>query len=115
MYEDDDIRPSTILKWALIVLVACLALDWIVMGNQFFMYKFFAPQQEAARRQVYENSKAYHQGSVQRLGSLCTQIDAADPDHKGMLQELVKHEFAEWDTKDVPEYLRPCLATARAQ
>lgn len=114
MYEDDDIKPSSVLKWALIVLVACLALDWVVMGNQFFMYKYFAPQQEAARRNVYEHSKSYHQGSVQRLNSLCTQINDADPDHKTMLYDVVKQEFAEWDTQDVPDYLRPCLATSRA-
>lgn len=95
------------------IFVFILGLGWIAEGNDFFMYKFFAPKQEAVRRQVLEQSKAYRQGSVQRLNTLCTQVGSADDDHKAMLNDVINQEFAEWDTADVPGYLRPCLVRAR--
>ena len=90
-----------------------MLLGWVFQGNDFFMYKVFAPKYEQVRRETYEQTKSYRQGSVQRLDSLCTQVADADDDHKPMLNDVIAHEFAEWDTSDVPAHLRPCLAAAR--
>jgi hypothetical protein len=98
-----------------VALVVILLLGWIFQGNDFFMYKFFAPKYEQARRQTYEQTKSYRQGSIQRLNELCTQVASADNDHKPMLNDVISHEFAEWDVKDVPDYLQSCLADARAK
>jgi hypothetical protein len=64
---------------------------------------------------VYTNTQSYKQGNTQRLDSLCTQVDSADDDHKPMLREVIKHEFSEWNSDDVPQHLRRCLADARAK
>lgn len=95
------------------MLVILYALDWAGTGNNFFMYKFFAPRQESARREVYEQSKAYRQGSIQRLNTLCAQANDTDDSHRPMINDVIAHEFAEWSSSDVPGYLRPCLAAAR--
>jgi len=76
-------------------------------------YKFWAPKQEAARRKVYEQTKSYRQGSIQRLNTLCTQVSQADAEHRPMLNDVIDHEFAEWNMDDVPDYLQSCLANAR--
>lgn len=47
-----------IFGYGALVLIALMAIGWILMGNEFFMYKFFAPRQEAVRRQVYEQTKS---------------------------------------------------------
>ncbi len=96
-------------------LVAILALSWVFTGNDFFLYKYFAPKQEAVRRQVYEQTKSYHQGSVQRLGTLCMQVDATDDAHKDLINDVIASEFAEWDAVDVPAHLRGCLKAARGR
>jgi hypothetical protein len=83
--------------------------------TELFLYQFFAPRQEAVRRQVYEQTKSYRQGSVQRLNTLCSQVASADDDHKGLINDVINHEFAEWDTNDVPGYLRSCLSSARSR
>lgn len=98
-----------------LLLIVGLGLDWIGAGENFFLYKYWAPKQEQVRRQVYEGTKSYHQGSVQRLNTLCTQVADADADHKPMINDVISHEFAEWSSDDVPDYLRPCLTTARAK
>lgn len=96
-------------------LVVLYAFGFLATGGDLAIYKFWAPKQEAARRQVYEHTKSYHQGSVQRLNTLCTQVAAADDDHKVMLNDVIAQEFAEWDMSDVPAYLQGCLSTARTR
>lgn len=100
---------------AVLVFVAMLGLTWIIQGNDFFMYKVFAPKYEQVRRETYEQTKSYRQGSVQRLSELCKQVADTDDSHKVMLNDVISHEFAEWDLADVPTYLRPCLQSARAK
>lgn len=98
---------------AIASLIGVMTLGWIFQGNDFFMYKFFAPRYEQSRRETYEQTKSYRQGSVQRLNTLCTQASSADENHKPMLNDVISHEFAEWNIEDVPGYLRSCLVEAR--
>jgi hypothetical protein len=97
------------------VIVFCLGMDWVVMGHQFFLYKFFAPRQAEVERQVYEHTKSYRQGSIQRLGTLCTQVAEAGDGHKSMINGMIKQEFEEWDMDSVPAHLQGCLTTARSR
>lgn len=94
-------------------LVLLYAVGFLVTGGDLAMYRYFAPKQEAARREVYENTKSFKTGSTQRLAILCNQVATTDDDHKGLINDTIAHEFAEWDTNDVPAYLRPCLRAAR--
>jgi hypothetical protein len=89
-------------------------LDWVVAGNNFFMYKYFAPKQAEAERQVYKHTNTYVQGNVQRLAELCSSLK--DPNttdgHRAMVNDTIAHEFADWNLQDVPDYLQSCLANS---
>lgn len=98
----------------ILMLAVLMGLGWLFQGNDFFMYKVFAPKYEQVRRETYEQTKSYRQGSTQRLNELCKQVADADDGHKPMLNDIISHEFAEWNTDDVPAYLHACLNTARA-
>ena len=112
MYEDDfSISKGKIFGWLAALIVFSLAMDWVVAGQNFFLYKFFAPRQAAVERQVFENTKSYKQGSIQRLNTLCLQVK--DQEDKRPINDVINHEFAEWSTDDVPDYLRGCLLNAR--
>lgn len=113
--DDSEIPWGKVFLVILALIIFSMALGWAIKGNQFFMYKFFAPKEEAVRRETYEQTKSYRQGSVQRLGTLCQQVAEADDGHKGMINDIIKHEFEEWDINDVPPHLRPCLLTARGK
>ncbi len=104
-----------IIKWMVMAIAVILALSWLFQGNDWFMYKVFAPKYEQVRRETYEQTKSYKQGSVQRLDSLCTQVADADQGHKPMINDVINHEFVEWNTEDVPMHLRACLVLARAK
>lgn len=99
---------------AVLVLMVCGAgIGFLAQGTDFFMYKFFAPRQEAVRRQVYEHTKSFKQGNTQRLNTLCTQVATTDADHRALINDVIAQEFAEWNSDDVPDYLRGCLSRAR--
>jgi hypothetical protein len=51
-------------------IMGILALTWIVQGNDFFMYKVFAPEYEKVRRQTFEETKSYRQGMTQELENM---------------------------------------------
>jgi hypothetical protein len=112
MLEDHPVR--LIVSAVVLAVAVALGLGWFVQGNNFFLYKVFAPAQEQVRREVYEQTKSYKQGSVQRLSTLCDQVVSADDNHKTLLNAQIKQEFAEWNTGDVPDYLQACLNKARA-
>ena len=90
-----------------------IGLGWLFEANDWARYTFWAPKYEQSRRQTYEQTKIYRQGSVQRLNTLCNQVTTADNDHKPMLNDIINQEFAEWNVQDVPDYLQGCLSRAR--
>ena len=51
------------------ILFIC-AVGWLVEGNNFLLFKFFAPREEAVRRQTFEESKAYNDGMAQELSAM---------------------------------------------
>ena len=80
-----------------IVILAVLALTWIVQGNDFFLYRAFAPKYEQVRRETFEQSKAYRQGMVQELQNMQFQYEQADPAHRQALASIILHRVADVD------------------
>ena len=83
-------------------IVALLAVIWVAQGNDFFMYKVFAPKYEAARRQTFEQSKAYNQGMIQELQNMQFQYEQADKAHKQALASIILHRAADYDESKLP-------------
>jgi len=54
---------------AALCFVGIIALSWIIQGNDFFMYKFWAPKYENTKREVFEGTKSYSQGIKQELAN----------------------------------------------
>lgn len=89
-----------------LIVLGLFALTWLAMGNNFFLYKFFAPKQEAVRRQVFEQSKAYNQGMVQELQNMQFEYIKAAPEHKAALRSVILHRAADYDVNRMPDDLR---------
>lgn len=96
-----------------VTMLALFVIGFIATGGDLITYKFWAPKRADAERQVYEHTKSYRQGSIQRLGTLCTQLPGDDPSHRAMVNDVIAQEFAEWSTADVPDHLKSCLSSAR--
>ena len=90
-------------------LVGILALTWIFQGNDFFIYKVFAPRQESVRRQVFEQSRAFNQGMVQELQNMQFEyIKQKDSSVRESLADVILHRAAGYNMDDpvVPSDLR---------
>ena len=100
---------------AVLGIFAIIALGWIVMGNEFFLYKFFAPRQEAVRRQVFEQTKSYNQGMIQELQNMQFQYEQADAQHKAALASLILHRSADFPAESLPPDLDRFIRDLRSQ
>ena len=100
---------KVVLVWiasVLVVLVVLFGLAWIVQGNDFFMYKVFAPQYEKVRRETFEQTKSYNQGMVQELENMQFQYEQADDKHKAALGSIILHRAADFDETKLSSDLR---------
>jgi len=90
----------------ILFIVVFTGLGWLAQGNQFFMYKYFAPKQEAVRRQVFEETKSYNQGMVQELCNMQFEYIKASPSQQAALASIILHRAADYDENKLPSDLR---------
>jgi hypothetical protein len=107
-----------VLAGGLLGLFGLLAITWIVQGNDFFLYKVFAPRQEAVRRQVFEQSRAFNQGMIQELENM--QFEYAkqtDSGAKAALGSIILHRASGYNLNDqaVPAELRAFIEGLRRE
>lgn len=82
-------KTMQVIGCVLLFIVAFLGTTWIIMGNEFFLYKFFAPKAEAVRREVFEQSKAFNQGMIQELQNMQFRYVQADADGKAAMASII--------------------------
>jgi len=96
-----------------LILVGMLALIWVVRGNDFFLYRTFAPKYEQVRRDTFEQSKAYRQGMVQELQNMQFEYVKAAPSQRDALASVILHRAADVDEGVMPADLRSFVAQLR--
>lgn len=87
------------------LLFACV-IGWLAKGNDFFMFKFFAPREEAVRREVFENSKSYIHGTIQELRNMQMEYVKADDNHKQALGSIILHRVNDFGESNLPMDLK---------
>jgi hypothetical protein len=97
------------------VVLTLLGLTWAIQGNEFFMYKVFAPKYEQVRRETFEQSKAYNQGMVQELQNMQFEYVKADKEHQAALASVILHSAADYDESKLPADLRAFIADLKRQ
>lgn len=95
-------KTSHIVLIILGIIVLALGLGWVAQGNDFFLYKVFAPKYEQVRRETFEQSKAYKTGMIQELQNLQIEYLKADESHKQALATIIIHRVAEFDETQLP-------------
>lgn len=101
---------------AVVLLIAAgLGLTWVVQGNEFFLYKTFAPKYEDVRRETFEHSKAYNEGMVQELQNMQFEYVQAAPEHKDALASVILHRVADYDIQKLPDNLRRFVEDLRRE
>lgn len=84
-----------------VVLIFCLSwagIEW---------YKYFAPKQEDAKREVFEATKSYNQGMVQQLSRYRLQyLSAEDSTAKAAIKSTIQHQYADFDVNKLQGELK---------
>jgi hypothetical protein len=114
---DEDVSEEVMVgRWlgylVCLVVVVC-GLAWLVQGNDFFLYKVFGAKQEAARREVFEESKAYNDGMAQELDAMRFEYLKAAPQQQGALASVILHRTAAYDTSRLSPDLRSFVEDLR--
>lgn len=99
----------------LVLILVILGLTWIFQGNDFFLYQVFAPKQEAVRREVFEQTKAYNQGMIQELQNMQFEYVKAAPEHQKALASIILHRAADYPEDKMPSDLRSFIQDLRRQ
>lgn len=110
-------KTSHVIGMVAAAIIVLLGLTWLFQGNDFFLYKTFAPKYEQVRRETFEQSKAYNQGMIQELSNMQFEYVKAAPEHKAALASIILHRTADFDLEQaqVPADLRAFIADLRKQ
>ena len=97
-----------------LVVVCLLSITWLIQGNDFFMFKVFAPRYANVQREVFENTKSYQQGMIQELYAMQWEYEQADDAHKAALADLILHRVADFPEGDLPSDLQAFITKLKA-
>ena len=93
-------------KGIIAAIVIMLGLAWVIQGNEFLLYRYFAPKSEAVRRQVFEQTKSYNQGMIEELQNMHFEYVLAGESQRAALASIILHRTADYDDEQLPADLR---------
>ena len=92
------------------VVLAFLALIFVLQEFDLITYQFFAPKYEAARREVFENTQSYCQGSIRDFDNLYLQYtQSKSDDEKAVLVDTLRHRVSGVQPACIPPRIRALL------
>lgn len=98
--------------WAIIAIVIAVVFVGGLMALGW--YKFFGPKFEGARREVFESTRSYNQGKLQELAKIRHEyIFTQDEGSKKVLEGVIRHKFADYDSRKLPPGLKSFLEEVR--
>lgn len=114
--NDDHTHPLSL--WVLCAFAGAfvaILMTWLVQGNDFLLYRVFAPKMEAARRETYEQSKAYNDGMAQELRAMQLDYVKGTPDQKRAIGSIVLHRVAGVDLAKMPADTRAFVSDMKRE
>lgn len=106
---------ARVLLLTLGLVVLAEGVQFAVQGSDYFLYRVFAPRREAARREVFEQSKSYNDGMAQEIWAMKVQYQRADATGKASLASTIAQRTAAYDTSLLPLDLQRFVDEIRAQ
>ena len=81
------------------------ALIWGVAYHDLIFTSFFAPKFENVRRNTFEQSKSFRDGSIQELENMRFEYVKASPEHKVALKDIIIQRATEVPEDALPQDL----------
>jgi hypothetical protein len=86
------------------------ALTWGIAYHELIFTSFFAPKFENVRRNTFEQSKSFRDGSVQELENMRFEYIKASPEHKKALADIIRHRAVEVPADAMPSDLQSFIS-----
>jgi hypothetical protein len=74
------------------VMIVILGITWLAEGNNFFLYKYFAPRKAEVQRQVFEETASYVRGNIQELEKQHLEYIKATPEQRRAMKPIILQE-----------------------
>ena len=80
---------------------------WLVQGNDFFLFKVFAPKYEEVRRETFKQSQAYNDGMITELQNMWIEYNkSTTEEQKKALRSVILHRVKGYDENKLPNDLQ---------
>jgi hypothetical protein len=99
----------------IVILLVLSGLGWVVQGNNFFMYKYFAPKQEQVRYDVFKQSQAYNDSTAKDVADYEIQYLHAAPEQQAAIASMILQEVSSYDTTKLPPAQQAFINQLRAK
>ena len=98
-------------------IIVLIVVGLSIRGGALLSNMFFAPKEEAVRREVFEQSKAFNQGTIQELSTMYREYNAqgtSDTQRKA-IKAVALHQTADFDIEKLPPYLYGWISQLRQE
>jgi hypothetical protein len=98
---------------AIVGIIALIALAFALKLGGLEWDRFFKPKEEDVRRETFEKTKSFNEAKLQDLAKYKLQYERAEQSDKEALASTIRHMFADYDAKKLPEGLKSFLTEIR--
>lgn len=99
----------------LLALVVLYALGFAMTGGDLAIYRFWAPKQADAQREVFEHSQSYVQGKIQNISQECFAFRSVEGNQKQALAAEIRNEATTIPLSKLTLDDQACVSEARGQ
>jgi DNA-binding GntR family transcriptional regulator len=103
-------RPLLAILGTVVGVAAVGAIGWGVTYHELIFQSFFNPKFEDVRRNTFERSKSFRDGSVQELENMRFEYIKAAPEHKKALADIIRHRATEVPEDAMPQDLQSFIS-----
>lgn len=96
-------------------LLALYVIGFMTTGGDLAIYRFWAPKQANAEREVFVNTNSYVQGKVSHLTQLRLDYEQATGPQKATLRTVILTEAAQVDNSKLPPDLAGFISSLKGQ
>jgi hypothetical protein len=100
---------------AFALLVVIYVLGFLATGGDLAIYRFWAPKQVDAQREVFTHSQSYVQGKIQNINQECFAYHTAEGAQKAALAGEIRNEAATIPLSKLTPDEQACVAEARGE
>jgi hypothetical protein len=104
---------AKVIGYAFLALLVIYGLGFLATGGDLMIYKFWAPKQAAAERQVFEQTPSFVHGKIEYLTRLRFEYQTATGAQKLALAQLILDEASTVDNSKLPLDLQAFISTLK--